>query len=62
MISCTSSIFRKVESFITPFFRLVSIIISNGITPSNSFSKKTISLKKPAFLGMSSIKLPEIRI
>ena len=37
-------------------------IISNGKMPLNSFSKNLMSLTKPDFLGMSSIKFPEISI
>ena len=59
MVCSKSSILRRLESFIAPFFRLVSIMISKGITPSNSFSKKRISSKKVVFFGMSSMMLPE---
>ena len=44
MASLILSIFFKTDNFITPFSFLVSIKISSGIIPPNSFSKNLISL------------------
>ena len=61
-ISWACSIFRSVESFITPFFFLVSMATSKGITPWKFFSKNFKSRISLSLRGMSSVKLPVVCI
>ena len=62
MCSWKSFILLILVSLSIPFFLRLSIIISSGRIPLNSFSKNLISLTNEDFLGISSIKFPEISI